>query len=121
MQQPPLIAVVDDDPSVRTGMRRMLRAHGFAVEVYESASQFLAALSTRIPDCVLLDLHMPGRDGFDVLEALRKRPGPLPVIVVTADCNPAIVSRARSAGAARCFSKPVDAAMLIDAVREAVG
>ena len=121
MQQPPLIAVVDDDPSVRTGMRRVLRAHGLAVEVYESATQFLAALSTRIPNCVLLDLHMPEMDEFDVLEALRKRPGPLPVIIVTADCSPAIVSRAMAAGAVQCLTKPVDAAMLVDAVRDAVG
>ena len=121
MQQPPLIAVVDDDPLVRTGMLRLLRAHAFAVDVYESATLFLAALSTRIPNCVLLDLHMPGMDGFDVLEALRKPPGPLPVIVVTADCSPPIIARAMAAGALQCLTKPVDETILIDTIRDAVG
>jgi FixJ family two-component response regulator len=102
-------------------MRRVLRAHGFAVEVYESATQFLAALSTRIPNCVLLDLHMPGRDGFDVLEALRKRPGPVPVIVITGDCSPPIIGRAMAAGALQCMSKPVDETILIDTIRDVLG
>ena len=121
MQHPPLIAVVDDDASVRTGMQRLLRAHEFAVDVYESATLFLAALSTRIPNCVLLDLHMPEMDGFYVLEALRTRPGVLPVIVITADCNPAVIGRATAAGALQCLTKPVDETILIDAIRDAVG
>jgi CheY-like chemotaxis protein len=121
IQQPRLIAIVDDDLSVRTGLRRLLAAHAFAVEAYESATPFLVVLPTRPPNCVLLDLHMPGMNGFDVLEALQKLFVPIPAIVATAACCPPMVSRAMAAGAVQCLSKPVDETINIDAIRDALG
>jgi FixJ family two-component response regulator len=66
-----LIAIIDDDASVRTALKRYLRAEGFAVEGHASATEFLRSLDDRCPDCVLLDLHIPGMDGFELLEAVQ--------------------------------------------------
>ena len=64
-----LIAIIDDEVSGRTALKRYLRAEGFAVKGHASATKFLHSFSERRPDCILLDLHMPGMDGFELLEA----------------------------------------------------
>jgi FixJ family two-component response regulator len=115
------IAIVDDDASIRNAFKRLLRAEGFAVVSYASATEFLESLRVRHPVCVLLDLRMPEIDGFAVLEALRKMPAPPPVIVVTADYTSANIHRATALGALRCLSKPVDASMLVETIGIAIG
>ena len=66
----PLIAVVDDEESVRMALARMLRASSFDVSIYRSGEDFLESLKTVVPDCAVLDYQMPGLTGRDVQRAL---------------------------------------------------
>ena len=65
-----LLAVVDDDADVRVALMRLVSSAGFAVETFASGAEFLRSVEDHEPDCVVLDLHMPGMSGFDVQEAL---------------------------------------------------
>jgi FixJ family two-component response regulator len=115
-----VIAVVDDEESVREALDRLLRSAGFEARTFGSGAVFLAGLAEQIPDCVILDLHMPGISGFDVLERLRERSVRLPVIVITGNDSQEVYERARSAGAVVYLTKPVDSSVLLDAVSSAV-
>ena len=117
----PLIGVVDDERSVRKAMERLIRAAGFAVKVFSSGAEFLRSLQEHELNCVVLDLHMPEVDGFEVLEALERSGILLPVVVVTADDTPRNRARALSLGACAFLCKPVDDAMLLEAVQAAIG
>lgn len=120
----PLIAVVDDDAPVRTSLRRLLRSSGFAVSVFESGDAFLASLPAAgpegVPDCLVLDLHMPGRGGFEVQAALTTARRAIPVIVITGKEEPDTAEAARAAGAAAFLTKPVEEAALLGAVKRSL-
>ena len=118
------IAVVDDERSVREALARLLRAERHRAETYASASEFLQSLEAQRPACVLLDLNMPGVTGYEVLQRLANLPKPIPVIVVTGDCSPHVVTRAETLGAQTVLCKPVDETVLfeiIDSVLQAPG
>ena len=108
-----MIAVVDDDPFVRRALERLLRAYGHVVTAFESGEQFLDSLSASRPACVVLDLHMPKVDGFDVLKMLAEEAVSIPVVVVTADGDPPVFARVKRLGAIACLKKPVDAGRLL--------
>jgi len=114
--QKPVIAVLDDESELRKALRRLLTGRGFCVEEYESGSDFLAALDSQPPDCLLLDLHMPEVSGFDVLEAFQSRHIHTPVIVITAHDEPGTEARVRSLGASAYLKKPVDRDALLSAI-----
>jgi FixJ family two-component response regulator len=116
VKTPPLIAVVDDDASVRTALRRLLRAAGFAVETFESGDAFLAAAGSGAPDCLVLDLHMPGLNGFDVQRELAVSHHSIPTIIITGKEEPGTADRARAGGAVAFLTKPFDEAALLTAV-----
>ena len=69
----PLIAVIDDEESVRKALGRLLQSVGMAVETFSGGGEFLAALDTHRPDCAVLDLQMPEVTGFDVLERIAEK------------------------------------------------
>lgn len=120
-EERPFIAVVDDEPAVRKAIARLLRAAGFEVETFGSGDDFLAGLATRVPDCVVLDLHMPGLNGFDVQARLAAEPSrPIAVVIITAHDSTETQERAVAAGAAAYLRKPVDAPALLDAIRGAI-
>jgi two-component system response regulator FixJ len=116
----PRIAVVDDDPFVLRGLRRLLRSAGFDVDTYASGAAFLNAGSDDEPDCVVLDLHMPQTTGFEVQAQLVKRGRGTPVIVITGDDTPEAQSRALRLGAKGYFGKPVDETTLLAAIAAAI-
>lgn len=116
----PLIAVLDDEPEMRKALRRLLTCRGFRVEEYGGAENLLASLGTCPLDCLLLDLHMPGINGFDVLETFRSRLIPVPVIVITAHDDAGTEDRVRSLGASAYLKKPVDRDALISAIESAI-
>jgi CheY-like chemotaxis protein len=116
----PLIAVVDDEQSVRKAMERLIRTGGFEVALFSSGAEFLSSLQQRKPDCVVLDLHMPGIDGFEVMAALARAATGLPFIVMTADDSPQNRARALNHGARAYLPKPVDGAALLEALNAAV-
>jgi FixJ family two-component response regulator len=115
----PVVAVLDDEPEMRKALRRLLTSRGFGVEEYESGEDLLAALETHPLDFLLLDLHMPGVNGFEVLVSLHTRHFPLPVIVITAHDEPGTAERVRALGAAACLKKPVDRDALLAAIAAA--
>jgi FixJ family two-component response regulator len=115
-----LIAVIDDDASVRRSLERLLRASGYVVTSHASAADFLLSLETSAPACIVLDVHMPGFTGFDLMRALRARSWDSAVVVLTADPDPHTAHRALALGAVACLAKPFDETMLLDTIADAV-
>ncbi len=116
----PFVAVVDDEEPVRRALERLLRSSGIETRAFASGGAMLEDLARREPDCVILDLHMPGMSGFEVQDRLAEREIRIPVIVMTGHDTPESCGRATSGGAAAYLRKPVDGEELLAAVRTAV-
>jgi FixJ family two-component response regulator len=113
-----LVAVVDDDESVRTSLSRLLRAAGYVVAAFAGGGEFLQSAAT--PDCLLLDLDMPQMSGADVLGHLVKRGISFPTIVISGSVK---VGSELPLGPNRSYSvlrKPFDDQALLDAVDAAI-
>jgi FixJ family two-component response regulator len=113
-----LIAVVDDEEPIRTALMRLMRSAGLTVDTFGSGAEFLKSLVTRLPDCVVLDLHMPHMDGFNVQAHLARKCA-LPVIIVTGHDFPKARERAMAGGASAFLRKPVHDRTLLDAISAA--
>jgi len=116
----PLVAVVDDEDDVRQALRRLLRSAGFDVLAYGSGSEFLRHAAGSAPDCVVLDLRMPGPSGFDVQRSLLEMQLAIPVVVVTGNESQESRREALDNGADAYLCKPVDGDALVDAVMAAI-
>lgn len=116
MTLPKCVFVVDDDPSARRGLARLLRTAGHEVRDYASAEELLDTLDSETCDCLVLDARMPGLSGEELQAELKERGVHLPIIVVTADDDPETRDKAQRLGAAGFFRKPVDGAALLDAI-----
>jgi FixJ family two-component response regulator len=112
----PYVAIVDDEEPVRKALKRLLRASGVEAETYASGKEFLEAGALRWPDCLILDLHMPGMSGLQVLRELRAAKVPLPTVVITAYDEPAAREQCLAAGAAAYLRKPLDERLLLNAI-----
>ncbi len=115
-----LIAVVDDEESVRKALGRLIGAAGFDVQTFASGADFLRALQSQRPDCVVLDVRMPQMDGFDVQLALTRAHDSTPVIIITGDDSVEYRDRAFRQGARAYLRKPVDDVTLVDAIQNAL-
>lgn len=118
-----LVAVVDDEESVRTALQRLLRSAGLGVATFASGAEFLESLksdSSR-PDCVVLDLHMPQINGFAVLARLATLQNSVPVVAITGHDTPETRQRALAGGAKAYLRKPVDDKALLGAIQVAAG
>jgi FixJ family two-component response regulator len=113
------LAVVDDDASVRRALTRLLRSSSYEVETFESASAFLASLNKRVPECLIVDLQMPGMDGLELRISLTRAGMAIPTIVITAHDEPGSKERCIAAGAAAYLHKPVRKIELMAAIKEA--
>jgi CheY-like chemotaxis protein len=104
------IVVVDDDQRNRKLMETLLRAEGYAVRCVDSGLAALQAVADQAPDLVVLDLMMPGMDGFEVVRRLKADPASagIPVVMVTAIDDEASRARLAAAGVAEVLVKPVD-------------
>jgi FixJ family two-component response regulator len=112
----PVVAVLDDEAEMRKAFRRLLGCRGYQVREYARAEDLIGDLATNPPGCILLDLHMPGANGFDVLETLRARQQDIPTIAVTAHDEPGTELRVRALGAVAYLKKPVDRDTLLSAM-----
>jgi FixJ family two-component response regulator len=112
--------VVDDDEGVRKALCRLLEAAGYEARPHASAGDFLLADPDEAAGCVLLDLKMPGPSGLELLEALSRRPAPLPVVFLSGHGDIPITVRALKAGASDFLTKPVKREVLLAAVENAI-
>ena len=117
----PFVAVVDDEESVRKALKRLLRAAGLEAESYATGQEFLAQAATREPDCVVLDLHMPGMSGLQVLRKLKADGKRLSIVVITAHDEPETREQCLAAGACAYLRKPLEDRLLLNAISAAVG
>jgi two-component system, LuxR family, response regulator FixJ len=115
----PRIAVLDDEVKMRKALSRLLRTHGFDVETYSNGEDFLGAVSLESPHCLVLDLHMPGMTGFDVLKAFVDRNIKLPVVVITGHDEANNANRVHALGASAYLTKPIDESSLLAAIARA--
>jgi FixJ family two-component response regulator len=120
VSETPLVHVVDDDESLRTGLLRLLRAAGFEARGYGSTGDFLLHPLPDRPGCVLLDLQMPGPSGLELQQALKRQGVPLPVIFLTGHGDVASSVRAMQAGAVDFLTKPVKRETLFEAIQSAL-
>src|SRR5579863_51155 len=115
----PSVYIVDDDEAVRDSMRLLLESSGFRAREFPSADLFLQA-DTADMGCLLLDLHMPGISGLELLRMLRSRGMRRPVIVVSGRRDPFQDVEVWAAGASALLSKPFDDQQLLDLVADAL-
>ena len=120
MTQEPTVFVVDDDPSLRTAVSRLIGSVGLPVRTFGSADDFLAGVDVSSPGCVVLDVRMPGASGLDLQDQLAAGGYTLPVIFVSAHADVALTVRAMRAGALQVFTKPFDDQALLDAIHQAL-
>jgi len=114
------VAIVEDDAEVRVALMRLLSSAGFATQTFASGEDFLRSVDQERPTCVVLDLHMPGLNGFEVQQTILERCPGLRVVVITGHDTPDARTRALSLGARAYLAKPVDGDALLVAIRGAV-
>jgi two-component system response regulator FixJ len=115
------VYVVDDDEAVRDSLKALLESAGHRVRLFDSAEGFLDTLSGRRDGCVVLDIRLPGLDGFAVLDALQRSGAGIPAILVTGHQHLARQAREQGANAIAVLEKPVDAEVLLATIRKAFG
>lgn len=115
-----MIAVVDDEQSVRKALMRLLRSAGLDAETFDSGVEFLKSIDARLPDCVVLDLQMPQMHGLAVQRHLAKDHATIPVIILTAHDTPQDREQALNGGASAYLRKPVNDRDLLQAISAAV-
>jgi two-component system, LuxR family, response regulator FixJ len=114
------IFIVDDDQSVRTALAVVLSGEGFEVTGFPEGESFLTAARSRTPRCVLIDVHLPGRSGVELLKALDAQRYPAPIFVISGQGDiPTAVDAIRH-GALDFIEKPFDPATVATRVREAI-
>ena len=115
-----LVAVVDDDTSVRRALTRLLQSADLHVLTYASASEFLDNGLASAPDCVILDIHLGGMSGLELLSRLRELGHDLPVLIVTAHDDAQSREEAARGGCTAYLRKPLDAKVLLEEVATAM-
>lgn len=120
VKQHPLVAIVDDEECVLKALHRLLRSAGLNVETFAGGTEFLDSLPDHRPDCLILDIHMPGVTGFDVMAFLIAKGWSVPVIVITGHDSPEAYERAMAAHASAYLRKPIGDQMLLDVITAAL-
>jgi len=115
-----LIAIVDDDPSVREGLSSLIRSAGLRVETFASAQEFLALPGAEAPSCLVLDLQLPGLSGLDLQKRMAEVGLEIPIVFLTGHGNIPASVQAMKAGAVEFLTKPFDDQELLKAIQEAV-
>jgi FixJ family two-component response regulator len=115
----PLVAIVDDEEPIRKALTRLLRSTGLDVESFPAGSDFLESLASHKPDCVVLDLHMPVVNGFEVQARLAQ--SGVPVVIITGHDSDETRTQALAARPAAYLRKPVNDQILLDAIELALG
>lgn len=120
MLERPLVAIVDDDESIRGATRSLLRAAGYAAAAFGDAESFLSSPTRASTACLVTDMKMPGMSGLDLCEALIASGEPIPTVLITAYSEEVTHTRARKAGIECCLIKPFAPEQLLECIREAL-
>jgi FixJ family two-component response regulator len=115
-----LIAIVDDDDSMRSAVQDLLQAVDLPAEAFASAEEFLKSGKQHETACLIADIRMPGMSGLELQATLRAQRCNVPIIFITAHGDERMRMQARRAGAVEFLSKPFDNEVLIDSVRAAL-
>ena len=115
-----LIAVIDDDDSVRESLRGLLESMGYQARTFASAQSFLESECLAESDCLILDVRMPGMRGPDLQRELARRGSTVPIVFITAYGDEEIRPRVLSEGAVDCLLKPFSEEALLRAIRSAI-
>src|ERR1700680_761468 len=115
------ISIVDDDESVRTATKALLRSAGYEVETFASAELFMESGALRETECLVLDVRMPEMCGLELQRRLNEAKSCVPIVFVTAHDDRIHRLKAMEAGAVNFFRKPFDANVFVAAIRVALG
>jgi FixJ family two-component response regulator len=110
------VAIVDDEPAVRTALARLLDASSFETATYGSAREFIDSIRRDVPECLIVDVHMPDFSGLDLQQYLNRINKKIPTIVITAFDDTAIRERSAASGAKAFLTKPLHGQTLINAI-----
>jgi two-component system, LuxR family, response regulator FixJ len=114
------ICIVDDDEAVADSLKLLLETFGFDVKSYFSGAELLADDRRRNAGCLLVDQHMPGMNGLDVVERLQKEGVHIPTILISGRLDTCIRERAANLGVASVIEKPFEADHLVELIRTAL-
>ena len=114
------VYIVDDDISVRRALSVMLATYGFTVNTFASADQFFRAVPNSVSGCLILDIHMPGLDGWEALGRIIKSGSKRRVIIISADKDSVNYEKSIEAGAVGYLQKPFDANALVGFINGAL-
>jgi FixJ family two-component response regulator len=116
----PIVFVVDDDPSIRKSLDRLIKSAGFAVETFATAHEFLERHCHEGPSCLVLDVKLPGLNGLELQEKLLSREHAMPIVFITGHGDIPMSVKAMKKGAIDFLTKPFDDKDLLDAVQQAL-
>ena len=115
-----IVFVVDDDPSVRSAIKRLIGSMGLQVELFGAAQEFLASKLPNVPSCLVLDIRLPGISGLGLQRQLVEANVQIPIIFITSHGDVPMTVRAMKAGAVEFLSKPFHDQDLLDAIHLAL-
>ena len=115
-----MIAVIDDDPSVRAATNNLLSSHGYVVHTFASADHFLRSARLKDTSCVVADVQMPNMSGLELLTYMRTQGNDAPFIFITAFPDESVRARALKAGAIGFLGKPFTGPVLINCIETAL-
>jgi FixJ family two-component response regulator len=119
-QSDAIVAIVDDDASVREGLQSLIRSAGWRVETFVSAQDFLGRRGAEPPSCLILDLQLPGLSGLDLQKQMAEIGLEIPIVFLTGHGNIPASVQAMKAGAVEFLTKPLDEPKLLQAIQEAI-
>ncbi len=115
-----LVAIVDDDDSMRNALDGLLKAVGFPAQAFASAEEFLKSGQQHQTSCLIVDIRMPGMSGLELQSQLNAERCRIPIIFITAHGDAKMRMQALRAGAVEFLSKPFDEEVLLESVRAAL-
>lgn len=117
---PRRISIVDDDAAIRVALQSLMRSIQFSVDAFASAEEFLASGNFEDTACLILDVYLPGMNGFELQNRLNREGRGIPIIFITAHADEVSRQRALNAGAVELLGKPVRREALFKAIQSAI-
>jgi RNA polymerase sigma factor (sigma-70 family) len=115
-----VVYIVEDDPSVRAAISRLIRSTGLHVQLFGSAQQFLSTQREESPACLVVDVRLPGLNGLELQQILASQDAEIPIIFITGHGDIPMSVRAMKAGAVEFLTKPFQDQDLLDAIQSAI-